>query len=145
MEVYNKIFDDRSEYFFGSIPRWITHFAFIAMVLLFLCLFIASYFINIPDKKQVQVYLSTNSTIVKLDYSTFNQVTSEQKVDINLPVYGRFIATLDTKNAYLSGESVYCNAQINKKLDSNKLKGTINCRGEILLSNISILKKILSN
>jgi len=145
MEVYNKIIDDRSEYFFGSIPRWITHYAFMAMVVLFVGLFIASYFVTVPDRKQVQVILSGNAVLVKLDYSTFNNVKFDQQVNIELPIYGSLEAKLDIASAYLSGENIFCNAKLNRKLDINRIKGIIHCRGEILMSNTSILKKIFSN
>jgi hypothetical protein len=97
MNVYTKVFDDRSEYL-----------------------------------------------IVMLDYSTYNEVKDGQQVDINLPLFGKVVGTLETQSAYLSGQSVFCNARINKKLDPDKFRGTISCDGEILLSNTSILKKIFS-
>jgi len=144
MSTNIKILDDRSDYFFGPIPLWITRRGFIAMIILFVTLLSAAVLIKVPEKKQMTVIVSRGAILAQTDHSTYELISPGQEIHFFLPSYGDLSGRIEKNHFYLSKKEVFLTVRPNRTIAPALIADTVYCQGELTLSNGSLLQKIFA-
>ena len=144
MKIQYKNINDRSEFFLAPIPRWITHYGFILMLLVSFILVFFSFVIKYPETKSVTVFITKDNVFSLIDFSTYEKLTPNQSIYIDLPLVGRLNAKIDQNSAQLSHNFVLNKLDINPNKYKGLISDTVYCKGEITLSNFTLMERILN-
>jgi hypothetical protein len=143
--MFKKI-DDRSELFFSPIPRWITHTGFIILVCILLALVFASSYMRYPHTVKLPVILDGQKAYSHVSFTTFRALKQGAAISIDVPTSNVPLkGTLDINASVIEKDKMVVPVILNTSdLNSIRFRGEFHSRGEIVLENRSLLKKLLS-
>lgn len=76
---------EQSDYFLPEMPKWITHYGFVLMILLLIGFLSAASFIEYSDNQRFEVILTRDAHTARLDFPVYRKLKDQQEFMITGP------------------------------------------------------------
>jgi hypothetical protein len=147
MDEYKKIDDKKTELFLEPIPRWITSYGFVTMLILASAIFLFSYFFELPRTLSVSVHLDKQTIFTVLTFDQSIHIIDGSAIYIKTPFQkAPIIGKINKNGMWAEGNKVYIPVTIDQSiLRDMAFKKELDCNGEILIDKASIFSKLFQN
>jgi hypothetical protein len=101
-----KPINERSDYFFPALPKWVTHYGFALMLALMALSLVAASFIRYSREVQVPVIVQSGEPFALLTFREFRDLPDSQILLLDGPFTHRVVGRIEKKIRYISGDHV---------------------------------------
>jgi hypothetical protein len=144
MTVVKKKINDDAELFLAPIPRWVTHYGFLFLLLLFLIIGALITIVRYPEKKDVTVILTKNGAYAMIDFDTYKILGPNQQITVDAPVIGKRTGRINMASTELSHDMAVSKLHLSSGFSSGLIRDTAWCKGEIILTDKPLFSRILN-
>ena len=144
--MITNIDNERKDFFLMPIPKWITLWGFWwIMIMFFIILFCVS-IVRFNEKLEIDIIITKEKNVIaRTNFRNFKKISDNQKILIAIPIRENNIeGQLNKSQSWIENDSILIPISIdNCALDSIRYVQEIKTNGSIILSQGSLLNKIL--
>lgn len=133
MDKY-KIGDRNDESFLKPIPRWITVYGFVILIVLSILIVVIGFSFKVPRIIRLNVHITRDSIYTKSDFAQYEQIKNSAFIDIEVPLKNNKVirGRLIFNKILIEGDNILIPITVNEKIPfSNPIKGEILCFGKV--------------
>ncbi len=148
MNEYKVVHDNKTELFLEPIPRWITSYGFLTMLVLAVLIVVSSYFFKIPRTLSTTVHLERQKAFTTLSFDeSFLIRDTCTMIYIKVPLQSTpIIGKIRKSEIWAEGSKLYVPIFIDQAvLGALTFKNELDCSGEILIDNTSLFQKVFTS
>jgi hypothetical protein len=138
-----KNIDDRADLFLTPIPKWITRYGFVSMILIVFGLVIFTSIVRFPQNIDIPVVIEKNRILAETDFSSFQNIYAGQKIRIEIPFLNTEIeGNLEKANAWVENRTIFVPIATQGSMGQIPFNTKLACQGHVTLENETLLKRI---
>lgn len=142
----NNISENQGDSIFEPIPRLITVYGFITLIILTILVGIFSYFFTIPHIIQLEIIVTKDTMYAKCDIEQLDQIRNLRDISVQIPVHNTVVpVTLLQDKILLQEHNILIPVSVNKDiLSSLAIRDKLVFTENITIERSSLFSKIFT-